>query len=164
MANRNILSQQSRHYFINMKAITIHQPYASLIAMGLKQYETRHWETRYRGKIAIHAGKKNLCVSPFQTTHLFGTMSKPVYEKLQPVILEGRDLPVGAIVAIADLTDCIKMSEKVICSMPELEQKVGHWDINRFAWKLENVQAIEPTAWKGAQGLWECDYDYRTTA
>jgi hypothetical protein len=138
-----------------MKAITIHQPWASLIALGLKQYETRHWATSYRGKIAIHAGKVNHCKSPFQTIHLFGNLSKPVYEQLQPVILDGYKLPVGAVVAIADLTNCIKMTEKVICSVSELEQKVGHWDIDRFAWKLENIEVIDPVFCKGAQGLWE---------
>jgi len=39
-----------------MKAITIHQPYASLIACGAKIYETCSRRTNYRGRIAIHAG------------------------------------------------------------------------------------------------------------
>jgi len=38
-----------------MRAITIHQPYASLIACGAKRLETRSWRTNYRGRIAIHA-------------------------------------------------------------------------------------------------------------
>jgi hypothetical protein len=55
-----------------MKAITIWQPWASLIAIGAKQYETRSWETKYRGPIAIHAAKKDPCkmpilVEPFET-------------------------------------------------------------------------------------------------
>jgi len=40
-----------------MKAITIWQPWASLLASGGKMYETRPWETSYRGPIAIHAAK-----------------------------------------------------------------------------------------------------------
>ena len=42
-----------------MKALTIWQPWASLIARGVKQYETRSWATKYRGPIAIHAAMKN---------------------------------------------------------------------------------------------------------
>lgn len=38
-----------------MKAITIWQPWASLIACGAKQYKTGSWATSYRGPIAIHA-------------------------------------------------------------------------------------------------------------
>ena len=40
-----------------MKAITIKQPFATLIAEGIKEYEFRTWKTKYRGEILIHAGK-----------------------------------------------------------------------------------------------------------
>lgn len=39
-----------------MKALTISQPYASLIANGEKWVENRVWQTSYRGELAIHAG------------------------------------------------------------------------------------------------------------
>lgn len=39
-----------------MKALTLHQPWASLVALGVKTIETRSWATRYRGPLAIHAG------------------------------------------------------------------------------------------------------------
>jgi hypothetical protein len=42
-----------------MKAITILQPWASLIACNAKQIEIRSWATKYRGEIAIHAGASN---------------------------------------------------------------------------------------------------------
>ncbi len=40
-----------------MKALTISQPFADLIALGLKWVENRTWRTSYRGPLAIHAGK-----------------------------------------------------------------------------------------------------------
>ena len=40
-----------------MKALTITQPWATLIAIGAKRFETRGWSTPYRGPLAIHAGK-----------------------------------------------------------------------------------------------------------
>ena len=43
-----------------MKALTIRQPWASLIAAGVKTIETRSWRTSYRGPLAIHAGKAKL--------------------------------------------------------------------------------------------------------
>ena len=44
-----------------MKAISIHQPWANYVVLGLKQYETRSWHTKIRGRVAIHAAKiKNL--------------------------------------------------------------------------------------------------------
>ena len=41
-----------------MKAITVLQPYAWLIAAGLKTIENRNWATKYRGQLLIHAGIK----------------------------------------------------------------------------------------------------------
>ena len=41
-----------------MKALTLYQPWASLVALGVKTIETRSWSTPYRGPLAIHAGAK----------------------------------------------------------------------------------------------------------
>lgn len=40
-----------------MKALTLTQPYATLVAIGEKRLETRSWRTSYRGPLAIHAAK-----------------------------------------------------------------------------------------------------------
>ena len=40
-----------------MKALTLYQPWATLVAIGAKKIETRSWSTPYRGPLAIHAGK-----------------------------------------------------------------------------------------------------------
>ena len=39
-----------------MKVLTLKQPWATLVAEGIKKYEFRTWKTNYRGKILIHAG------------------------------------------------------------------------------------------------------------
>ena len=39
-----------------MKVLTLRQPWATLVAEGIKQYEFRSWKTNYRGKVLIHAG------------------------------------------------------------------------------------------------------------
>jgi hypothetical protein len=36
-----------------MKALTLIQPWASLVAIGAKRVETRGWRTSYRGPLAI---------------------------------------------------------------------------------------------------------------
>ena len=41
-----------------MKALTIKQPWASLIMQGIKKYEFRSWQTKYRGDILIHSSKQ----------------------------------------------------------------------------------------------------------
>ena len=57
-----------------MKAINIHQPWASVIAFGEKRFETRSWKTDYRGPLLIHASRtfipieRNLCdTTPFKS-------------------------------------------------------------------------------------------------
>ena len=41
-----------------MKAISIRQPFASLIVAGVKDIENRSWPTNYRGPVLIHAAQK----------------------------------------------------------------------------------------------------------
>lgn len=41
-----------------MKAITIKQPWASLIVVGIKDVENRTWKTNFRGRVLIHASAK----------------------------------------------------------------------------------------------------------
>jgi activating signal cointegrator 1 len=41
-----------------MKVITVIQPWATLLALGVKKFETRSWATKHRGELAVHAGKK----------------------------------------------------------------------------------------------------------
>lgn len=70
-----------------MKAITIIQPWATLIAIGAKRFETRSWATTHRGPIAIHAGKK---------IDRDAYMSKQIYTTLQKHgIMFIDDMPTG---------------------------------------------------------------------
>lgn len=43
---------------VGNKMLTLHQPWASLVAVGRKRIETRSWSTSYRGPLAIHAAKR----------------------------------------------------------------------------------------------------------
>src|SRR5690606_18387977 len=126
-----------------MKAITIHQPWATLIAIGAKRFETRSWATKYRGPLAIHAAKK-IDV---------GACREDV---IRPVLAEYGyhvdNLPTGAIVAVSTLKDCIKSVETwtdgyvlengAYVYSPEYE--FGDFKPGRFAWELTDVKQIEP--------------------
>jgi hypothetical protein len=48
-----------------MKALSIRQPFASLICRGIKTIENRSWDTAYRGKLMIHASGKPLAWPAF---------------------------------------------------------------------------------------------------
>ena len=125
-------------------AISLHQPWASLIASGHKRYETRSWPTSYRGPIAIHAAKK---IEPdSRLLNLLGAAES--------------DVPRGAVVAIADLVNCIQMDAHFIEAQSDTERMCGDWSVGRWAWELENIRAIEPISARGMQGLWQWEMDY----
>lgn len=133
-----------------MKAITLWQPWATLIAIGAKRYETRSWPTRYRGPIAIHAAKR--APGDLELNLMLSLLASGRVPDL-PAIDE---LPLGVIVATAELVNCTRMAGAIVRSQPELERDVGDWRTGRYAWELANVQALPtPIPARGAQGLWE---------
>ena len=159
----------------SIRIITLRQPWASLIALGLKKYETRSWPTTYRGKLVIHAAKRDYGIGSHEETSARKACELAGWGKFEQRTLNFlgnlhptrprsfSDLPLGCIVAIADLTDCQQMAPSLeaptnsaisIAEQTELEESVGVWEPGRFAWRLENVVALaEPIPFKGAQGL-----------
>lgn len=138
-----------------MKAITIHQPWASLIAHGYKRFETRGWRTNYRGPIAIHAGLQTDWRSVQMIQHNYPAIWLKIYT-----------LPTGRILAIAELTECWKsLDGKLIEAQSPGEKRVrfadthelyfGDFTPGRYAWELTNVRRLpEPIPARGQQGLW----------
>lgn len=95
-----------------MKFLTIRQPWASLIAVGAKTIETRGWSTKYRGSLAIHAGK----AWPSRDLVRMGqwlTRSRWDYGEGRYVMSDGLGkwvaLPLGAVVAVCDPIDPVPM-------------------------------------------------------
>jgi len=128
-----------------MKVITIKQPYATLIAEGLKRYEFRTWKTKYRGEILIHAGKG---------------IDKEAMKRYEHLNLK---YPSGCIIAKATIIDCIYVDNKIKKELKKENFLVYHGIINNVDWdgygfKLENIQKINPIPIKGKLSLW--DYDY----
>lgn len=133
-----------------MKALSITEPYASLIMEGHKRIETRSWKTNYRGKILIHASATRI---PKEWHHLL-----PLVRKVRP----------GYVICTADLVNCIEMTDDFIEMVKLLdydEYSVGFYSTGRYAWILDNVQPIPPLKAKGHLGLWNYDeYCERTNA
>ena len=129
-----------------MKAITLWEPWASLVALKIKRWETRSWWTNYRGPLVIHAASKKSFHSHYM---------KAAQTSITAPDLKIEDLSFGQIVAVCDLTACIEMSNKMIMEMTETERMLGDWLEGRYAWKLENVRALDkPITVLGKQGLW----------
>jgi hypothetical protein len=148
-----------------MKVITIRQPWATLIALGEKKFETRSWQTKYRGPLAIHASKKG----DFEA--FFRPEIKEALEKHGIEYFE--DLTTGAIIAIGELVDCYRIEEKettgarlsngeYVC---DEEFMFGDYGVGRFAWKLEDaIELTKPVPAKGKLSLWEYEGDLFETS
>jgi hypothetical protein len=151
-----------------MKALTLTQPWATLIACGAKRIETRSWATDFRGRIAIHAakglgpigGKRGLyaqcCEVPFRDViaDAFKSTRGEAFDA-------ARELPLGAIVATADLVDVHRIDMKLRAqvqaqTITPFEMDFGDYTSGRYAWFLENVRPFtEPITCNGALGLWD---------
>jgi activating signal cointegrator 1 len=131
---------------IQMKALTIIEPHATLIMIGVKPYETRSWETSFRGFIAIHAGKG--------TDDLYLPKKDPYRTPLVNAgYLKPTDFHLGCVLGVVKLVDCIP-AEKAH------DKTFGGFEAGRFAWKLEVVEVFpKPIPAKGALGLWEWKFD-----
>ena len=118
-----------------MKALSVKQPWATLIAAGHKTAEIRTWKTGYRGKLLICASK---------------TIDREAMrECLETGDVTLEDFPTGVAVGIVDLVDCVPGGKEhpplALCDVYE-----GDW-----AWIVANAKEIEPFPVKGALHLFE---------
>lgn len=146
-----------------MKAITIWQPWATLLALGEKENETRSRRTNHRGKIAIHAGlqiDREACER------------EPIKSVLAKHGYTADNLPTGAVVGIADLAECWAIGEDYTSGATVLfngadgatrevnpiEWALGDYSFGRYAYQMKDVQKlVKPIRAKGQQGLWNWD-------
>src|SRR5690348_6608283 len=171
-----------------MKALTLTQPWASLVAIGAKRIETRSWSTSYRGPLAIHAAKGF-------------PKSAQEFTQVPPVsVLFGRhyEYPRGVVLATCRLVNCVPtqtLLREAACErcdgkgtvdswqdgMPgqeycptcdgnrvvfvpggklsTQEQQFGDYGEGRYAWMLDDIQPVPFIPAKGALGLWEWTQD-----
>lgn len=150
-----------------MKAITLTQPWATLVAVGAKRYETRSWPTSYRGPLAIHAAKGLNPIGGEVGLRAF-VQSSPFWRALSggkpltPANLEAvaAGLPRGAVVATCELGNVHRTEELFLTAeaLARGEEQFGDWSPGRFAWWLKDVEALpEPVLVGGQLGLWEWD-------
>jgi hypothetical protein len=154
-----------------MKALSLLQPWASLIAFGEKKIETRSWKTSYRGELYIHSSAKfpldcrDICRSyPFwqaleKRQINIGTTSRGLTI----------DLPTGVIIAKCNLIDCKRIisfeNKHTFGGVATLEDGsevradetfYGDYTPGRYAWILEDIEKLQnPIPAKGKLSIWE---------
>lgn len=128
-----------------MKAISLWQPYASLIALNIKRFETRHWSTSYRGEIAIHAAKRWTGEEEHYWNYFTEHFDCPL-----PF-----DAPLGAMLCICKLTH-VGRTEEVVTRISNMEREMGNFSPGRFAWRMEVLEVFPtPIPTRGQQGIFD---------
>jgi hypothetical protein len=149
---------------VTVKALSLWEPWASLMRTGGKTIETRSWPTAYRGPLLICASKRHrktevlhLCCNwAFQ-----GGLAPLVGRRLDRTgktwaanadrLIDA--LSFGKAVAVVDL---YRVERTDSCTLGEVEQEreFGDYSPGRWAWFTRNLRAIEPFEMLGHQGLW----------
>lgn len=142
-----------------MKAIPVWQQWASLIAIGAKRVETRHYPAPPElvgQRIAIHA--------TLTRDHLAFADSGPFRRRLEEARDEGRlalvdgQLPLGAIVATVVVDRCRRMTRESIAELTQRdpdERAFGYYGPDRFAWVLRDLEALTtPAPARGDRGIY----------
>lgn len=125
-----------------MKALSIKQPWASLVAHGIKDIENRTWRTNYRGRVLIHAGaskKEGWHLNDLQRVHLRQSGSS-LYST------DFDKLPFGSIIGSVEIIDCIQEHSSVWA-----EKDVWNWVL------ANPILFPEPIPAKGKLSFWEYD-------
>lgn len=126
-----------------MKVITLKQPWATLVAEGIKEYEFRSWRYNFRGEILIHAG---------------AGIDKDAMKQVESLNLE---YPQKKIIAKVTIEDCLELNDRInkeICSSNPMVY--GNKKRTGFVWKLKNAKKINvDKTISGKQGIWNYELD-----
>jgi hypothetical protein len=145
-----------------VKALSLWQPWASLVALGAKRVETRDWPPPVwmeGQRIAIHAAKT--------TDHLHLCGLEPFSRHVARV----DELPLGAIVATVRLVRCSGITEQTAELLQQCNPEeflFGNYDLSegqRYAWVLDEVERLEPPVpWRGMPYPFDVPDDLRAHA
>ncbi len=120
---------------VAMKALTIKQPWATLIMHAGKDIENRDWPTKLRGRIAVHSSKK------MDEAEMGGAQ---YFMDLQGIKLPeiAAHYPTGSIIGTVEIVDCVRKSD-------------SQWFMGEYGFVLANPIPCTPIPFKGALGFWE---------
>lgn len=137
-----------------MKGLSLWQPWASLMAIGAKRYETRSWSTSYRGLVAIHAAQQwneDLKSTARDNKHFWNTLVPSLPNRSLS------DIPRGCFIALGKLHRVLSTTThaEAIPSEDTEEFWFGDYSPGRFMWIFDGVWKLkEPVYAPGHQGLW----------
>ncbi|GAB0156204.1 hypothetical protein CHRYSEOSP005_14680 [Chryseobacterium sp. Alg-005] len=153
-----------------MKTLSIKQPWASLIAHGIKDIENRKWKTNFRGRIYIHAsalwvpkpidaGNHGPIYTDAQWNEILEKYDNHLSSLLDPKQIFDK-LPTSAIIGEVDIIDCVINHESIWAeqtSSRAFADKQYYFDKPIYNWVLANAVHYEKPILnvKGKLSFWE---------
>lgn len=139
-----------------MKIISLWQPYATLMMLGVKRNETRHWATQHKGWLAIHAAKTQEDAKDCFEDEFIGKVLR------QAGFADYMMLPYGSVLGAVFMDGCIPtdtVNPVLRAYLPkpgDMEWNFGNYQPGRFVWRTTEAVALpEPIPLRGQQGLWD---------
>ncbi len=136
---------------MSLRALSVRQPWASLLALGIKRYETRSWSTGYRGWLALHTSQDRTRTEATESASAILGALLETGEHDAAVDLWGGWQRRGEFIALLRLDGCERTEAADV--HPE-ERMVGDWTPGRWAWRVGVSVPIRPIKARGALGLW----------
>jgi hypothetical protein len=132
-----------------MKMLSLLQPWATLVVLGAKRYETRSWQTLHRGPLAIHASARLVPAGRALCR------AEPVRTLLHRAGYADADsLPVGAALGAVELLDCLPADE--VQGLTPLDLALGDFRAGRWAWYLARPRRLTaPLPWRGCLSVFD---------
>ena len=139
---------------MKIKALSLWEPWATLMRTGAKTIETRSWPTSYRGPLLICAAKKYVTKAMFfhMPLEILAAIGAPTLPRLH------RRLHYGQAVAVVRLVECLPTGSAGLRGWPwRDEEAFGDYSPGRWAWCSTNLRRIDPFPVRGSQGLFEVE-------
>lgn len=143
----------------NYKVLTLHQPWATLVANGIKMIETRPKPTSWNGIYLIHAAKvwnrdqNQICYDPYFCEGLIkcGILFKNFGENIED------QMQLGRILGAVSVSCCMEINQMTLpkMRMQKNEYYFGDYTLGRWAWFLSHQRKIaSPFLYRGMQGYY----------
>lgn len=122
---------------VELKALSIRQPWAEALLKGVKSMEIRVWKSKYRGNLLIHASKTYADDAPLEIQECF-----PKEQHHQ-----------AGIVGICRMVNCIKLDYDTWVSRHDDHKNPITWfDDTRaqYGFEFEDIRRVDFTPYSGA--------------
>ena len=121
-------------------AISIRQPWATLIVLGLKSVEIRSWSTNFRGRLFLHASKQidSMALKRFPLDNL----------------------QLGCLVGTAELARIEPMTRELWDELADEHLDLGPFREGLFAWHFTSPGPLhKPMQFRGKPGIFPVSFE-----